>query len=104
MKKTFRYLLCSVLVAVPLGMATAGQSTHSIRQPTNGMTMQNVQHIFGAPSKKVPAVGDPPIARWVYPHFVVFFERNLVLHTVSKGKPFHDAPPADAVRHIVSGG
>jgi hypothetical protein len=31
----------------------------------------------------VAAVGQPPIARWVYPSFVVYFERNLVIHAVA---------------------
>jgi hypothetical protein len=30
-------------------------------------------------------VGDPPITRWEYPGFVVYFEHHLVVHTVARG-------------------
>jgi len=73
--------------------ATAVPSTSSVSEPVHGMTMAKVEEIFGTPIKKTPAVGKPPITRWVYPHYVVYFEKNIVLHTVSKASPFHDAPP-----------
>ncbi|HET6724428.1 MAG TPA: hypothetical protein VFH85_00280 [Gammaproteobacteria bacterium] len=103
MKAIPTILICGALLALPLGAACADQATHSVSQPVHGMTMQNVEQIFGAPVKKVPAVGDPPITRWIYPTYVVFFEGNIVLHTVSKAKPFHDGPPAPVVHQIVSG-
>ncbi len=62
--------------------------------PVRGMNMANVEHIFGAPLQKlpaVPAVGNklhPPITRWVYPHYVVYFEYNNVIHSVLKAHPF----------------
>ncbi|MHB8424112.1 MAG: hypothetical protein ACYDB9_03010 [Gammaproteobacteria bacterium] len=62
--------------------------------PVRGMNMANVEHIFGAPLQKlpaVPAVGNklhPPITRWVYPHYVVYFEYNDVIHSVLKAHPF----------------
>ena len=58
-------------VAAPDGLA-----------PTRGMTMSQVASKFGAPSNKVPAVGKPPISRWDYPGFVVYFERDYVIHSV----------------------
>ncbi|HET7569469.1 MAG TPA: hypothetical protein VFK96_02670 [Gammaproteobacteria bacterium] len=107
MKTIPALLLGGALLALAAGAAAADEqsathSMHSVSQPVHGMTMQNVVHIFGEPVKKIPAVGDPPITRWVYPHYVVYFERDIVLHTVSKAKPFHDAPPTP-VTHIVSG-
>ncbi len=50
--------------------------------PTRGMTMDQVAAKFGAPVAKVPAVGKPPIARWEYPGFVVYFEHEHVIHSV----------------------
>ena len=35
-------------------------------------------------TNRVAAVGNPPITRWEYPSFVVFFENNIVLHSVVK--------------------
>ena len=59
--------------------------------PVRGMNMENVEHIFGAPIQKEEAVGKPPITRWVYPDYVVYFEYNMVLHTVMKSGPFSDS-------------
>lgn len=59
--------------------------------------MANVEHIFGAPQEKLPAVPDPgtklhpPITRWIYPGYVVYFEYNYVVHTVLKKHPFADS-------------
>jgi hypothetical protein len=86
-----------LLLTLGCGIAWAGDTptaaTRTVTQPVHGMTMDNVLQVFGPPSKKVAAVGDPPISRWIYPSYVVYFERNIVLHTVSKARPFHDAPP-----------
>jgi hypothetical protein len=64
--------------------------------PTRGMDMANVEHIYGAPLEKlapVPAKGTrmhPPITRWIYPTFVVYFEYDHVVHAVTKAHPFKD--------------
>jgi hypothetical protein len=46
------------------------------------MSMEKVEAAYGSPARRLPAVGTPPITRWEYPGFVVYFEHNLVLHTV----------------------
>jgi hypothetical protein len=51
-------------------------------KPASGMSMEKVEAKYGAPIKRVPAIGEPPITRWEYPGFVVFFEHSLVIHTV----------------------
>jgi hypothetical protein len=51
--------------------------------PTRGMTMAQVEARFGAPSQRYDAVGQPPITRWVYPAFVVYFEYKHVVHAVA---------------------
>ena len=53
-------------------------------KPTRGMTQARVEASFGAPQSMRAAVGDPPISRWEYPGFVVFFEYDKVIHAVSK--------------------
>ncbi|NOR37554.1 MAG: hypothetical protein GQ577_12470 [Woeseiaceae bacterium] len=53
-------------------------------RPSSGMTADSVESTFGAPEAKVAPVGDPPIARWEYKDFVVFFEYDRVIHTVVK--------------------
>lgn len=53
-------------------------------RPERGMTAARVEQRFGAPDRKVAAVGDPPISRWVYRDFVVYFEYDRVIHAVVK--------------------
>ena len=50
--------------------------------PERGMDMEKVRNRFGEPLREHPAVGDPPITRWDYDGYRVFFEYDKVLHTV----------------------
>jgi hypothetical protein len=53
-----------------------------IARPSRGMTMHAVETKFGAPQERHGAVGEPPISRWDYPGFKVFFEKDRVIHAV----------------------
>ena len=53
-------------------------------KPTRGMTQESVQANFGSPQSTTAAVGEPPISRWEYADFVVFFEYDRVIHSVTK--------------------
>ena len=53
-------------------------------KPTRGMTQEAVEASYGAPADARAPVGDPPITRWEYANFVVFFEYDRVIHAVSK--------------------
>jgi len=53
-------------------------------KPTRGMTQARVEANFGAPQSRRNAVGDPPITRWEYNGFVVFFEYDKVIHSVTR--------------------
>ncbi len=53
-----------------------------VAAPARGMTMAQVASKFGDPLTKVAAVGAPPISRWEYSGFVVYFERDHVIHAV----------------------
>lgn len=57
----------------------------TIARPERGTTMREVQAKFGAPEKRYPAVGKPPITRWDYPAFSVYFEYNRVVDSVVHG-------------------
>ena len=59
--------------------------------PARGMTMTAVEQAFGKPAEVLPAVGEPPITRWVYPNCTVYFERQYVIHSVVP----HPAHPAE---------
>ena len=49
-------------------------------RPRRGMSMDSVEARFGAPSSRIGAVGEPPISRWEYPGFIVYFEHEHVVH------------------------
>lgn len=53
-------------------------------KPTRGMSQASVQSTYGSPNSKVPAVGEPPISRWEYSDFVVYFEYDKVIHSVNR--------------------
>ncbi len=55
--------------------------------PRRGITKSQVEAEYGTPSLKHPTIGDPPITRWDYDGFSVFFEYNHVLHSVIPEKP-----------------
>ena len=50
--------------------------------PGNGLTTADVRARFGEPLKIHSAVGDPPIVRWEYDRWSVYFEYDVVLFTV----------------------
>lgn len=50
--------------------------------PVRGMSMNQVANQFGQPLNKFGPVGDPPITRWVYDGYTVYFEDKYVIHSV----------------------
>ena len=65
-----------------------------VAAPARGMTMAQVASKFGDPVTKVPAVGNPPISRWEYSGFVVYFERDHVIHAVVSASAPTESPAA----------
>lgn len=61
--------------------ATAGSADG---RPSRGMTQASVESKYGSPTTVQAAVGEPPITRWEYTDFVVFFEYDKVIHAVVK--------------------
>ncbi|MDH4106676.1 MAG: hypothetical protein OEW35_00010 [Gammaproteobacteria bacterium] len=88
----------ALALAVLAGVAAAGAGADTLQmggsefasqfeqpgKPKRGMTQANVEAQFGAPQSRRAPVGDPPISRWEYANFVVFFEHDRVIHAVSK--------------------
>jgi len=63
-----------------------------VSKPVKGSTMKTVIQQFGSPTTKRAPVGggsrhQPPITRWDYPGFSVFFENNHVVDAVVPGQP-----------------
>ncbi len=66
----------------PVPVGQQGNEYASEPRPKSGMSMDQVSNQFGAPGQKVAAVGEPPITRWVYDHYTVYFEHDHVIHSV----------------------
>lgn len=61
-----------------------------VERPKRGLTMTEVEKHFGAPVTRHPTVGggnphQPPITRWDYNGFSVFFEKDHVIESVATG-------------------
>ena len=69
------------------------EGTRGATLPRKGSTMETVEASFGAPQAKHAAVGSPPITRWVYPAFSVYFEHSHVINAVvNKAGPEEKGP------------
>ena len=74
------------ILVMPTGSTPAAPAPlESVSQtlPGRGMTMEQVETRFGAPRERISPVGEPPISRWNYGSFTVYFEHNYVLHSVT---------------------
>lgn len=96
MAKTISTTLALLLLAAPSVQADTllldgielDKQTSDLR-PRPGMSMTAVESQYGAPSQRHAAVGGavvqhPPITRWDYPSFSVYFEHALVIHAVAR--------------------
>ena len=90
MRKTVHSAIAAACVGMALATAQAQNLQMTSREdssragvPPRGTSMAQVEQRFGAPSSRLAAIGQPPITRWVYPSFVVFFEDNVVIHAVA---------------------
>lgn len=75
-------LLGSTMVPADTLLVQRIERSKASALPRKGATMATVESQYGAPTTKVDAVGTPPIARWVYPAFTVYFEHDHVINAV----------------------
>jgi len=97
-----RVLSCTALIAAALLLSASAlaEQEREIRpgdidpaqivlthpdMPERGTTKSRVREALGEPANTIPPVGDPPISRWIYDEFIVYFEHNRVLHSVIPG-------------------
>ena len=57
--------------------------------PTRGLSMSDIEARYGAPEERLDPRGGqssqwPVINRWVYPSFIVYFEKNHVIDVVAR--------------------
>lgn len=91
-QRTFLPKLLLLVVAATAGAAATAQTldmrgtgaASAESRPASGMTQASVEAKYGTPVSKIAPVGDPPISRWVYSDFIVYFEYDRVIHTVLK--------------------
>lgn len=102
MRITTTALLAAGLLGLTSSLFAAGQI------PDRGMTQDAVRKQFGNPTRQVAPVGTPPISRWVYDDFTVYFEGKFAIHAVQHAStlttPAPQAqaatPPADLVDEL----
>jgi len=96
MAKTIPTTLALLILAAPYaqadtllidGIAVDKQSVEM--RPKPGMSMTAVESTYGAPAQRHSAVGgavaqQPPITRWDYASFSVYFENDRVIHAVAR--------------------
>jgi hypothetical protein len=85
-----RGLAVSLMLAGPAAADTLliegvdAASATADERPTRGLSMDSVEARWGAPVSRSAAVGQPPITRWEYPSFVVYFEYRHVIDSVRR--------------------
>ncbi len=72
-------------IRIPIGEQAKDQTP--IDMPTTGMSKERVKTLFGEPLEEIPAKGQPPISRWKYQEFTVYFDSNTVIHCVRNFQP-----------------
>jgi hypothetical protein len=74
---------------------TLENSASGLERPTSGMSMSQVTMRFGEPLEQRGPIGDPPITRWLYEEYTVYFERDRVINTVVR-RPTHGSVEASS--------
>jgi len=79
-------------VTAPLSLGDEAIGVQSVAPnqsgvPARGMSQQSVRQAYGAPLSVHEPIGQPPITRWDYPAFRVYFEYDHVIHSVIPERP-----------------
>ena len=93
MKQLTPFLLAAILLPASLAVSAdvllvdaiaeaPVNSAEGIPRPNRGVSMDQVRNRFGEPQQELPWVGEPPISRWVYQDFTVYFEHEHVINSV----------------------
>ena len=110
MKPTQLSLAAVLALLSPAAPATADtlliqrtQAASQAKLPKRGISMAAVESEFGAPATKHAPVGGgsastPPITRWDYPGFSVYFENSHVVNAVLAKASELEIGPAPAAK------
>lgn len=72
-------------IRIPVG--EQAKDLAPVDMPSKGMSKERVRNLFGEPLEEIPAKGNPPISRWKYQEFTVYFDSNAVIHCVRNFHP-----------------
>ncbi|MBD9481703.1 phosphodiesterase [Pseudomonas sp. PDM14] len=75
--------LLAETIEIPVGQ----QGQPSISLPHRGESKSAVLQRYGLADEEHPAVGSPPITRWDYREFSVYFEYDHVVNSVIHHQP-----------------
>ena len=78
----FSTLALADTLTVPVGSQSVDKQ--HVERPTTGTAGKSVVAEFGEPLAVNAPVGEPPISRWEYESFYVYFEYDRVIRSVLK--------------------
>lgn len=73
---------CTALVCADVLLIAEVRQSERMNLPVNGQSKKTVEAQFGTPDNQHAAVGNPPVSRWDYSQYSVYFEYDLVLFSV----------------------
>lgn len=79
---TVLLMMAAVAASADVLLIDEVRQVEQMSLPQNGLSKADVESRYGTPAEKRAAVGDPPISRWDYADYSVYFEYDLVLYTV----------------------
>ena len=92
--KTITAAVCALSLSFGMGIGlnvanaeevkvpVAQQGKQNIQVPKRGVSKAYVEKKFGTPTNVEGPVGEPPITKWVYNGYTVYFEYDHVIHAV----------------------
>ncbi|GIZ13385.1 phosphodiesterase [Pseudomonas sp. NCCP-436] len=83
-------LLLADTLTIPLGAQGADLDERNL--PQRGQSKSSVLERFGLADREHAAVGQPPISRWDYRNFSVYFEYDHVINSVRHHHARHLSP------------
>lgn len=83
----------SLVQAEVLRIPISQQGATRINMPAHGDQQTQILQKFGEPRMRYKSVGQPPISRWDYPGFSVYFERTTVINSVQTHQPRNPVTP-----------
>ena len=80
------------IIHIPIGQ----QGQPDVTLPSRGDSKNTVLERFGLADEEHPAVGTPPITRWDYREFSVYFEGSRVINSVQHHQ--RNTPPQRGIQ------